>query len=165
MKAESAEVGVDVVTDDIIVDAHQESTVADDKDVGGRWLLWFDAIEDELGAVEGLLEGLAVTEVGIDMKIEKIFWPSGGVGAFEFTEAALFEIVVKNNRTAVVDDDFGGLSGALERGSVANVELVVLEFVAQRFGLLNAGGIEGNISLTLGNPLKVPISLAVANEI
>ena len=99
------------------------------------------------------------------MKVKEVFWPGGGVGAFELTEAALFEIVVKNNRTAVVDDDFGGLSGALERGSVANVELVVLEFIAQRFGLFDTGGIEGDIGLALGDPSKVPISLAVANEI
>ena len=39
MKVEGAEVGIDVVADDIVVDAHQEGTVADDKDMGGRWLL------------------------------------------------------------------------------------------------------------------------------
>ena len=89
MKMETVEVGIDVVANNIVVDAHKESTVSDDENVGGVWLGGLDKIESTFGAVEGLLESFAVTEVGIKMKIKEVFWPRCRVGAFEFTEAAL----------------------------------------------------------------------------
>ena len=85
----TVEVGIDVITDDIVVDAHKESAVSNDKNMGGVWLVGFDAIKGALGAVEGLLEGFAVAEVGIKVKIKEVFWPRCRVGAFEFAEAAL----------------------------------------------------------------------------
>ncbi len=101
----------------------------------------------------------------IEAKIENVFGPSFRVGAFEFAEETFFQIVVKNNRTAVVDGDFGGLGGALERGSIADIKTVISEFVAESFGLLDAGLIERNVGLPLSDTLEVPIGLAMADEI
>ncbi len=54
------EVGVESVTDDIIVKILEEGAVADYEDVGVIWLLGLDAVESELGAVESGLHGFAV---------------------------------------------------------------------------------------------------------
>ena len=153
VEVEGAEVSIDIVASDIVVDAHKKGAVTDHEDVGGIWLFGFDVFEYALGTVECILERLAITEVGVEMKVEKIFGPGGRVGAFELAEAALLQIVVKNNGTAVVDDDLGGLGGAEEGRSIANVEAIISELVAQSFGLLDAGGVERNIGLSLGDAL------------
>jgi hypothetical protein len=57
---ELVEVGVESVTDDIIVKILEEGAVADYEDVGVIWLLGLDAVESELGAVESGLHGFAV---------------------------------------------------------------------------------------------------------
>ena len=153
VEMEGAEVSIDIVASDIVVDAHKKGAVTDHEDVGGIWLFGFDVLEYALGTVECILERLAITEVGVEMKVEKIFGPGGRVGAFELAEAALLQIVVKNNGTAVVDDDLGGLGGAEEGRSIANVEAIISELVTQGFGLLDAGGVERNIGLALGDAL------------
>ena len=61
--------------------------------------------------------------------------------------------------------ELAGLGGALERGSIANVEAVTFEFVTKSFGLLDASGIERNVGLALGDSFEIPISLAMSNEI
>ena len=101
----------------------------------------------------------------IEAKIENVFGPSFMVGAFEFAEETFFQIVVKNNRTAVVDDDFGGLGGASEWRTVAYINLIGRKFVAERFGLLDAGRVEWDVGLPLRDFFEIPIGLAVANEI
>ena len=165
MDVKTAEVGIFVVSDDTIVDGLEEGTVADDEDMSISWLLGFNAIKGFLGADKGILEGFAATKGRIEAEIEDVFGPGIWAGAFKLAEETFLQIVVKNNRTAVVDDDLGSLGGAGERGAIAGIDLVGREFVAQRLGLLDAGRVERGVCLALGDLFEVPIGLAVTNEI
>ncbi len=69
------EVGIDVVADDIVMNAHEKSAVGYHKNMSGVGLIGFNKIKGTFGAVEGLLESLAIAEIGIEAKVKEIFWP------------------------------------------------------------------------------------------
>ena len=75
MKMKTMEVGIDVVADDIVVNAHEKGAVGYHKNMSGVGLIGFNEIEGAFGAVEGLLESLAIAKIGIEVEIKKILWP------------------------------------------------------------------------------------------